>query len=371
MRSNSLLLFILFMLTSFLSFGQRTVDGLTFSSSLRTEETPSDFYRGKFLVLDFWATWCGPCLGSLPRFEKLEERFGNNDSVVFATITREPKEKIVAFLQRREHIPLSKFPLIDDNNKSWLYFGIDRIPRTIVFAPSGEIVFDGHPDNLSEEALQILLSGNALQPVVQQKQQVSVIMEPDWWEISRQSIYFAQTYLVDSSEEQSYSFAIDGEKCHFLAENYSLGDCIGLISDLPATRIRSNSQAMYGEHMLLHARFSCEHFEDRTKGPLPHQYQNHLLYILEKNYGFSTYLKDQRIRVIELEILREDTLTANLTISESGTAASWRDNFLILTGYTLEQLALEIEKAGLTEFPIEVKGQRTKKNTTSRSTLQT
>ena len=46
----------------------------------------SDFY-GKVLYIDFWATWCGPCVKETPHMEKLAERYKDNDKILFISIS--------------------------------------------------------------------------------------------------------------------------------------------------------------------------------------------------------------------------------------------------------------------------------------------
>jgi thiol-disulfide isomerase/thioredoxin len=61
----------------------------------------SDF-KDKLLILDFWATWCGPCLSSFPKLDSLQSKFGNKIKIL--PITSENKEKVVDFLQKMKTI---------------------------------------------------------------------------------------------------------------------------------------------------------------------------------------------------------------------------------------------------------------------------
>jgi thiol-disulfide isomerase/thioredoxin len=50
--------------------------------------------KGKVLVLDFWATWCAPCLASVPHLNTLQSHFSKRDDVIFLSITDENEKKV-------------------------------------------------------------------------------------------------------------------------------------------------------------------------------------------------------------------------------------------------------------------------------------
>nr|MDQ2900939.1 thioredoxin domain-containing protein [Acidobacteriota bacterium] len=60
------------------------------------EPLPLEGLRGKTIVFDFWATWCGPCRAQHPLYEKVKERFRNNSNVVFLSIDTDEDRALVA-----------------------------------------------------------------------------------------------------------------------------------------------------------------------------------------------------------------------------------------------------------------------------------
>lgn len=68
----------------------------------------SDF-RGKLLILDFWATWCSPCVAMIPKMDSLQRVFG--DRVAFLSVTYQSDQEVMPFLDRLEKQLGRKFDL--------------------------------------------------------------------------------------------------------------------------------------------------------------------------------------------------------------------------------------------------------------------
>ncbi len=93
--------------------------------------------RGKVVVLNFWATWCGPCLTEMPMFEKTIARFKEDKDVVFLAITTDEDRDLVApFLkQHKFNLPVAYADYLND------FFAVNSIPTTIVLDRKGEVAF--------------------------------------------------------------------------------------------------------------------------------------------------------------------------------------------------------------------------------------
>jgi peroxiredoxin len=108
--------------------------------------------RGKVVLINFFATWCGPCLMELPHIETIWRAHGNSDKFSLLVIGREEtSESVTAF--RREHG--YSFPIAaDPKAAAYLQYAEKFIPRTFLIGPDGRVCFSS--TGFSEEELTAL-----------------------------------------------------------------------------------------------------------------------------------------------------------------------------------------------------------------------
>ena len=111
--------------------------------------------KGKYVYIDNWATWCGPCRAEIPFLQKIEEKYhGKNIEFVSISIdTKKDYEKWKKFVADKQ---LGGIQLIADNDWSSDFmkaFGINSIPRFILIGPDGKVV-DADADRPSSPQLQ-------------------------------------------------------------------------------------------------------------------------------------------------------------------------------------------------------------------------
>jgi len=94
----------------------------------------SDF-RGKTVLLAFWATWCPPCNEELPTLQKIYEHSQNKDLVIL-TVDDQAPATIRAFLRAKHY----SFPVLVDSNRAvFTEFAVHFIPTAVVINPDGII----------------------------------------------------------------------------------------------------------------------------------------------------------------------------------------------------------------------------------------
>lgn len=109
--------------------------------------------RGKVVVLDFWATWCGPCKASFPAMRKLVNQYAEQEDVVFLFVDVSAKSG-GEIAESMEYILDSNYPfevIVDTENKVAEAYNIRSIPTKIVIDPKGNIRFISNGFNNDDE----------------------------------------------------------------------------------------------------------------------------------------------------------------------------------------------------------------------------
>lgn len=127
--------------------------------------------RGQIVVLNFWATWCGPCQEELPRLSKMADGWAGKD-VRFVAVSiddRKDEAKIGPMLERLHVAPKPNFEIwVGSDSDALASFGLgDVVPGTVVIARDGKIVarvMGEAKDDDVRAAVDWLLNGRAGNP---------------------------------------------------------------------------------------------------------------------------------------------------------------------------------------------------------------
>jgi peroxiredoxin len=93
-------------------------------------------YKGRVVLVNFWATWCEPCRQEMPSIQKLRERFRGKPFDVLAINVDEPDARVRRFLEEtRLDLPV----LMDVNKTVTRGWGVRVMPTTFIVGPDGRI----------------------------------------------------------------------------------------------------------------------------------------------------------------------------------------------------------------------------------------
>ncbi|MEO0341568.1 MAG: TlpA disulfide reductase family protein [Bacteroidota bacterium] len=140
---------------------------------------------GKVTVIEFWATWCGPCVSSMKKMEALQKQFP--EEVQVWVIGHDSKERVQKFMNNKQ---IDVQFLHDESKVFDEWFPHRTIPHAIVINPKGEVQGITSPENISDGEL--LATYNNLDVVFPLKKE-NVDFD-----------YFVDYFNVDTTIEQSF-----------------------------------------------------------------------------------------------------------------------------------------------------------------------
>ncbi len=121
----------------------KTAEGMMFTD-FEVEETPgkvsklSDYVgKGKYVLVDFWASWCGPCRGEMPNLKSVYEKYhGDSFDMISVAVWDDPAETAKAAAE----LGISWNQIVNAQKIPTDLYGIEGIPHIILFGPDGTIL---------------------------------------------------------------------------------------------------------------------------------------------------------------------------------------------------------------------------------------
>lgn len=112
--------------------------------------------KGSTVVLEFWATWCGPCRAVIPHMNELVDEFSGDPNVKFISVSDESESTVTAFMKRH---PMHAWIGLDQTGELHEAFGVNAIPKAIIIDAEGQVVKVMHPDSLDAKLIRQIRDG--------------------------------------------------------------------------------------------------------------------------------------------------------------------------------------------------------------------
>jgi thiol-disulfide isomerase/thioredoxin len=123
-----------------------------------------NFEKDKIYIIELWATWCMPCLESMPHLNALYQKFRDKNIIIIGQdVMEDDKGKVAKFVQQQGDA--YSFPVAfgggndSDFYKKWIKpAGVFEIPQTFIIQ-NNTLVWQTSPQNLNEQVLELLIEG--------------------------------------------------------------------------------------------------------------------------------------------------------------------------------------------------------------------
>ncbi|MCF8308334.1 MAG: TIGR03435 family protein [Bacteroidales bacterium] len=119
--------------------------------------SPEDL-KGQAVLLEFWATWCAPCVAKIPHLNQLAEQF-EDKPIKFISVTTEKEDVVEHFLKRNK---IQGWIGLDTNRSVFEAFDVKTIPKTLLFYPDGELAAVTRANEVTKDVLNRLLEHEPL-----------------------------------------------------------------------------------------------------------------------------------------------------------------------------------------------------------------
>jgi uncharacterized protein (TIGR03435 family) len=185
--------------------------------------------RGNAVVLEFWATWCAPCVSSIPHLNALAEQFKNRP-IRFISVTDEEKQTVTRFLI--DH-PTAGWVGLDDGDATFKRYDVGGRPQTCLIDSDGILRAITRPDAVDPAILEDLLRGKPLH--ITQPNYSPVMDEGPGAPTPISEVLIRAAQSVEVSREGPGAESMSGGR--YQAWGLTVRDILSRANDIPPERI--------------------------------------------------------------------------------------------------------------------------------------
>jgi thiol-disulfide isomerase/thioredoxin len=117
--------------------------------TLENQVLTSEDLAGSLVVLEFWATWCGPCVQQIPHLRDLNAKYAPKGVRLISVSRDDSRGPVVPFIRQHR---MTWTHAIDKEQPQQLApaFGVRGIPHAFIISPDGEVLWRGHPASIDQ-----------------------------------------------------------------------------------------------------------------------------------------------------------------------------------------------------------------------------
>lgn len=282
-----------------------------------------DKLKGKVVVLEFWATWCGPCVAAIPHLNLLVDQF-HDKPVVFLSVSSEEAGLVRNFLKLR---PIKGWVGLDDDEGLKNAFHVQGIPHTVIVDAAGRIAAITHPAKLEARHLEEVLNGQKCslpEPrVLNTRSPVADVVStepPPLFEISIRKRKPAKNSPLDSWSSETNGSGFHGE----------------------LATVESALHAVFGQtrsRMSIQGQLPDGYYDFQLKAPPGHKddLENQFLAALRTTFGLEVARTVREMEVYELTQINTNAPGLWPTTERDGGGRMTRTGFMLL-GYDMKTI---------------------------------
>lgn len=145
---------LIFIIYSGFLFGQKSFHNvnapvINVKKLINSNEDLNEITQNAILI-EFWATWCKPCIETIPHINNLAEEFKDDSITILSLNSFDTEEQIYKFLS---HTSMHTMVVLDDEKKTYENFGVREIPTMYLIDKQGYLRWEGRPGQVTPEFL--------------------------------------------------------------------------------------------------------------------------------------------------------------------------------------------------------------------------